>query len=311
MAPHTSSALRRTNTDAKSRRESQRLADQLLGSRNRAPAVPTIVASRSQAQKLVDDILGTRKRPAAAFARRQRPRNALREVLTKAKAEKLFEDGLGETRAKEHIRARRIPRRRREARRLNDPKERSYHWMLHEGNVHYARNASSFRSYTKINLRSKVYFGGETYGVLGIGSVELIAEDAYHKSRPCAITLHHVLHIPIAPANGISIPMLRKAGVAVSNSPDRWDLVRNDDEDAQLSWAVRIHSMFRLCLWDMEKMDLDWLPVPIELDTHSPGSADCFADAHEVEKYGQAGRIIDNLEYWTGNRCDDQVAVSC
>ncbi|KAK4896390.1 hypothetical protein LTR27_005602 [Elasticomyces elasticus] len=292
MAPHTSSALLRTNADARSRRESQRLADQLLGSRNRAPAVPTIVTSRSQAQKLVDDILGTRKRPAAAFARRQRPRNALREVLTKAKAEKLFEDGLGETR-------------------LDEPKERSYHWMLHEGNVHYARNASSFRSYTKINLRSKVYFGGETYGVLGIGSVELIAEDAYHKSRPCAITLHNVLHIPKAPANGISIPMLRKAGVAVSGSPDRWDLVRNDDEDAQLSWAVRIHNMFKLCLWDMEKMDLDWLPVPVELDTHSPGSADCFADAHEVEKYGHAGRIIDNLEYWTGTRCDDQVAVSC
>ncbi|KAK5675335.1 hypothetical protein LTS10_012101 [Elasticomyces elasticus] len=300
MAPHTSSALRRTNADARSRRESQRLADELLGSRNRAPAVPTIVTSRSQAQKLVDDILGTRKRPAAAFARRQRPRNALREVLTKGKAEKLFEDGLGETRAKEHIRARRIPRRRREARRLDDPKERSYHWMLPKAT-----------SYTKINLRSKVYFGGETYGVLGIGSVELIAEDAYHKSRPCAITLHNVLHIPKAPANGISVPMLRKAGVAVSSSPDRWDLVRNDDEDAQLSWAVRIHNMFRLCLWDMEKMDLDKLPVPVELNTYSSGSADCFADAREVEKYGHAGRIIDNLEYWTGTRCDDHVAVSC
>ncbi|KAK3630338.1 hypothetical protein LTR56_017514 [Elasticomyces elasticus] len=291
MAPHTFSALRRTNTDARSRRESQRLADQLLGSRNRAPAVPTIVTSRSQAQKLVDDLLGNRKRPLAAFARTQHPRNALREVLTKAKAEKLFEDGLGETRAEEHIRARRIPRRRREARRLDEPKERS--------------------SYTKINLRSKVYFGGETYGVLGIGSVELIAEDAYHKSRPCAITLHNVLHIPKAPANGISIPMLRKAGVAVSNSPDRWDLVRNDDEDAQLSWAVRIHSMFRLCLWDMDKMDLDILPVPKELNTHSSGSADCFTDAREVEKYGHAGRIIDYLEYWVGTRCDDQVAVGC
>ncbi|KAK5711038.1 hypothetical protein LTR15_012684 [Elasticomyces elasticus] len=290
MVPHTSSALRRTNADARSRRESQRLAYQLLGSRNRAPAVPTIVTSRSQAQKLVDDLLGSRKRPLAAFARTQRPRNALREVLTKAKAEKLFEDGLGETRAKQHIRARRIPRRRREARRLDEPKERSYHWMLHEGNV---------------------YFGGETYGVLGIGSVELIVEDAYHKSRPCAITLHNVLHIPKAPANGISIPMLRTAGVAVSNSQDRWNLVRNDDEDAQLSWAVRIHSMFRLCLWDMDKMDLDISPVPKELNTHSSGSADCFADAREVEKYGHAGRVIDDLEYWVGTRCDDQVAVSC
>ncbi|KAK5690550.1 hypothetical protein LTR97_012103 [Elasticomyces elasticus] len=276
-----------------------------------APAVPTIVTSRSQAQKLVDDILGTRKRPLAAFARSQRPRTALRETLNKAKAEKLFENILGETRAEEHKRARRIPRRRREAKRLDQPPERSYQWMLHEGNVHYARNSSSFRSYTQVNLRSEVYLGGQTYGVLGIGSVELIAEDAYHKSRPCAITLHSVLHVPKAPTNGISVPMLRKAGVALSNGEDRCNLVRSDDEDAQLSWATRIHNMFRLCLWDEERMDTDMVPVPFELDTHSPGSADCFAEADDVAEQGHAGRINQRIEYWVGTRCDDQVAVGC
>ena len=175
--------------------------------------------SRRNAELLAADIFGTKRLPPA---RPTKPiithRNGKRPINRK-KAEELAAEILGwkadfqEERRKGG--RRRQLRKRLVRRRQGKEQKRCWDWMLHQGNVHYACNASSFPTYTKLTSTHSERLGLGTYGAIGIGTVNLAAPRAYGAPDVCTITLFDVLHVPSMPCNGISTLRMAKAGTDV------------------------------------------------------------------------------------------------
>ncbi|BCS23895.1 uncharacterized protein APUU_40339S [Aspergillus puulaauensis] len=81
---------------------------------------------------------------------------------------------------------------------------RCWDWILVPGNMHYAKNRSSFRTYRrapgKINKNR----------VLGVGTVELKVQRAPDDQRPNTLVLEDVLHLPNAVCNGLCVGKYRE-----------------------------------------------------------------------------------------------------
>ncbi|RMZ02038.1 hypothetical protein D0860_07377 [Hortaea werneckii] len=88
----------------------------------------------------------------------------------------------------------------------HDPSTRPcYDWYLHSGNVHFARDRSTFTSYVPLDattLRSVAF--DQTIGAVGIGYVELQVKVSPRSNEIRTLQLRDVFHIPTAPCNGLS-----------------------------------------------------------------------------------------------------------
>jgi hypothetical protein len=77
-------------------------------------------------------------------------------------------------------------------------RRRCYDWMIVSGNCHYAKNRSSFKTYTHIQGTA----GGAA--VIGVGSVELLVKRSPEGPGTKKLVLDDVLHIPSAICNGFN-----------------------------------------------------------------------------------------------------------
>ncbi|KAB8232218.1 uncharacterized protein BDW43DRAFT_110733 [Aspergillus alliaceus] len=82
---------------------------------------------------------------------------------------------------------------------------RCWDWIVTDGNCHYAKNRSTFRSYRRAP--------GKVAGsrVLGVGSVELRVRRRSGDNQTNTLVLDNVLHMPNARCNGLSLPKYREA----------------------------------------------------------------------------------------------------
>ena len=154
------------------------------------------------------------------FQQRNVPRN--NGIPSNALAEKLTADIFGQRRWEEDNTARERVTARRAARDTDKPRRRNRDWMLHDGNLYYAKKGASFRvgGYTKLDLVTRMRVGLGDLGAIGIGTVDIIAERALDSADICVITPHDVLHVPLAPCNGISICHLQDADIRIAMLQD-------------------------------------------------------------------------------------------
>ena len=80
-------------------------------------------------------------------------------------------------------------------------------WLLHRGNVHFARDRSSFcDDYVPISATATSANNSQQLSVIGIGTVKLDVQRQLSQAKTSTISWFNVLHIPSARCNGISIP---------------------------------------------------------------------------------------------------------
>ncbi|KAL4922761.1 hypothetical protein BDW62DRAFT_2713 [Aspergillus aurantiobrunneus] len=83
-------------------------------------------------------------------------------------------------------------------------KNRCWDWILVPGNMHWAKNRSSFRTYRRAPSRI------DNNRVLGVGTVELRVRRAPDDDRPNTLVLEDVLHMPGAVCNGLCLGKYRE-----------------------------------------------------------------------------------------------------
>lgn len=177
------------------------------------------------------------------------------------------------------------------------PKKRCYDWMIHEGDIHYARNGSSFTAYTKIDATACHIPGyGEEYRAIGIGTVKLTASRAPDCASLCEITLHDVLHIPAMPCNGISESKMKEAGLQVVGGRCGPAVLGTDG--VELFCGSMLHMFYRrVALSGLPEgecpLDEDGAPIPISLSSTNP---------RRVMELGSAARLIKDLRRRLGYR---------
>jgi len=165
--------------------------------------------------------------------------------------------------------------------------------MLHDGNVHYARNGSAFRSggYTKLDLPTTTRLDIEDFGAIGIGTVDLMAQRAVGAPDICAITLHDVLHIPAAPCNGISIEKLEAADVHVATGEGGCVMTQKQTTE-QLFAGTRVGWLFRVALYGEPAEDSSLH----EMELVRPSAASLLAREEKLVRLGDAARLFQDIE---------------
>ncbi|KAK4539519.1 hypothetical protein LTR36_010864 [Oleoguttula mirabilis] len=247
--------------------------------------------ARKEAQELVDEILGKR----------------VREPVVGA-AGKLAAEIFGKRRKKENTEARRRQRARLAARTHDNPQSRCRNWMLHEGNVHYARNGSAFRNggYTKLDLRTRTRLGVKDYGAIGIGTVDIVCQRGVGGPDPCVVTMHDVLHVPSAPCSGISIAKLRDADVEAMLGRGGCVMVQKHTTE-QMFAGTRVGRLFRVSLFGESAGE----SPPEQLRFERPFAISLMANEDDVMRFGRAAREIQGVEHVIGAVCGKNHGVSC
>ncbi|KAK5129693.1 hypothetical protein LTR08_002962 [Meristemomyces frigidus] len=93
-------------------------------------------------------------------------------------------------------------------------------WIIHDGNVDFARSRAAFHTYTAVDGYALSGNGLQRLPVIGIGWVKIPIDLPYGYTPPIAVP--NVLHIPSARCNGLSHDLLEKAD-CVSTMPDPED----------------------------------------------------------------------------------------
>ncbi|KNG87515.1 hypothetical protein ANOM_003811 [Aspergillus nomiae NRRL 13137] len=120
---------------------------------------------------------------------------------------------------------------------------RCWDWIVTDGNCHYAKNRSTFRSYR----RAPGKIAGSR--VLGVGSVELRVRRRSGDGEINTLVLDNVLHMPNARCNGLSLPKYRETHplAGVDGEGDHVE-ARSDDGSEPEWYAERYHGLPRVVL---------------------------------------------------------------
>ncbi|KAB8261937.1 hypothetical protein BDV32DRAFT_147932 [Aspergillus pseudonomiae] len=120
---------------------------------------------------------------------------------------------------------------------------RCWDWIVTDGNCHYAKNRSTFRSYR----RAPGKIAGSR--VLGVGSVELRVRRRSGDGAINTLVLDNVLHMPNARCNGLSLPKYRETHplAGVDGEGDHVE-ARSDDGSEPEWYAERYHGLPRVVL---------------------------------------------------------------
>ncbi|OGM49142.1 FAD dependent oxidoreductase [Aspergillus bombycis] len=120
---------------------------------------------------------------------------------------------------------------------------RCWDWIVTDGNCHYAKNRSTFRSYR----RAPGKIAGSR--VLGVGSVELRVRRRSGDGEINTLVLDNVLHMPNARCNGLSLPKYRETHplAGVDGEGDHVE-ARSDDGSEPEWYAERYHGLSRVVL---------------------------------------------------------------
>lgn len=176
---------------------------------------PDLSITRAEAQQIADHLFSRRRRL-------QAKQDTFQKVIDKHRREKRWD----RRKQVERLRARRggplfrktTPESQitRIHKIVEPPKSRCWDWILHSGDIHYAKNASTFLHYTKIDAYAhNIPPNSPPIKALGIGTVKVNAMRALDSENICEITLHDVLHIPQMPCNGISQMKLEEMGLRI------------------------------------------------------------------------------------------------
>ncbi|KAI7481683.1 hypothetical protein KC351_g6219 [Hortaea werneckii] len=130
----------------------------------------------------------------------------------------------------------------------HDPSTRPcYDWYLHSGNVHFARDRSTFTSYVPLDattLRSVAF--DQTIGAVGIGYVELQVKVSPRSNEIRTLQLRDVFHIPTAPCNGLSdMEIGIEHDLTVSYGRPYWKMYSSEPEETPFCYGVT-DRLFRL-----------------------------------------------------------------
>ncbi|KAI7260270.1 hypothetical protein KC343_g1895 [Hortaea werneckii] len=130
----------------------------------------------------------------------------------------------------------------------HDPSTRPcYDWYLHSGNVHFARDRSTFTSYVPLDattLRSVAF--DQTIGAAGIGHVELQVKVSPQSNETRTLQLRDVFHIPTAPCNGLSdMEIGIEHDLTVSYGRPYWKMYSSGPEETPFCYGVT-DRLFRL-----------------------------------------------------------------
>ncbi|EAW08320.1 uncharacterized protein ACLA_030530 [Aspergillus clavatus NRRL 1] len=107
---------------------------------------------------------------------------------------------------------------------------RCWDWIVVDGNCHYAKNRSTFRSYRRAPGRI-----GRSR-VLGIGTVELEVQRAPRDPRSNKLVLEDVWHMPDARCNGLSAPTYKAANPPLSVETQGEHCQAKKEEDGEAQW---------------------------------------------------------------------------
>lgn len=183
--------------------------------------------------------------------------------------------------------------------------------MIHDGDVHYARNASSFQTYTRIDINANDAMGLGDSRAIGIGTVFLKAKRTDDSDEVTGLTLHDVLHISDMPCNGISYSKLQDANLGFTTESFSALVVMNPS-GVPLFHARHEYGLYRVVL-DQEPVGESPLA---EFDAESSDLKDYLSltaeDTERIARLGQAARVIQDAELRPGFRpWKDGFEVEC
>ncbi|KAL1303297.1 hypothetical protein AAFC00_006703 [Neodothiora populina] len=85
-----------------------------------------------------------------------------------------------------------------------------YDWLLQQKGIHYTRNATWFTTYTPLNISLSSGLWCQGIGTVTLSPLlqQLPNTGSHHGNNNSQIILRDVLHLPKAPCNGISLPLM-------------------------------------------------------------------------------------------------------
>lgn len=119
-------------------------------------------------------------------------------------------------------------------------RRRCWDWIVSSGNVHYAKNRSSFKSYRHISLEVQTSNG--IIRIIGVGRVELKAK-LPESDEISELVLKNVLHVPDALCNGFSPSRLKSSYFERGNN-----VIGGDKDEEALCCVEEFHGLSRLVL---------------------------------------------------------------
>lgn len=191
------------------------------------------------------------------------------------------------------------------------PYRRCMDWMVHSGDIHYARNSSSFYSYTRIDAKASRSLELGDVRALGIGTVFLQARKEADSDEVTGLRLHDVLHIPSMPCNGISFSRLQAANLEYETDV-HGDFVAKNPSQVPMFHGMHEYGLYRLAL---DQDPIGESPLAVSHDEHDDLSNALSLSAKntkKIAKLGQASRDIDDIERRDGFRpWKDGFEVEC
>ena len=255
----------------------------------------SLVLDPAQAQILADVLFSKANRERAK-------RDTFKRIHDRRRIEKRQRNRI--VRDRRNARVERKPdSRRRQVRTLElalKPKIRCWDWVVHDGDIHYACNASSFSTYTKVDAYVHNISGeGAPVKAIGIGTVNLTAMRALESDNVCEIVLHNVLHLPKMPCNGISLARLEAEEVSMVVWKTARDLQVTEPTGAWMFCGTREGNLHRVAIHD-DVGRASTLDRGLRLRDVSL----CASDPERIATLGEAERKIHAVKEERGFRID-------
>ncbi|KAF7971396.1 hypothetical protein HWV62_21234 [Athelia sp. TMB] len=171
-------------------------------------------------------------------------------------------------------------------------------WMAVSGEVHYARNRSSFSEYTPISaIASNIVPGLPSMRVIGIGTVRLQVLKRKGSDDANEIVLKGVMHIPTAVCNGFhAMNYMRESGNGLTLADDCWQgfsVARDGSHQREPVWYAEDVGLFDI--GGLGRLKLAGIPQGESPVAGSPDTQDA-AFSLSIILTEEERRVVDSLK---------------
>lgn len=126
-----------------------------------------------------------------------------------------------------------------------------YDWILHSGNVHYARDRSIFSTYVSISAEAQTSVGSR-FTIAGMGTISIEVLREPDSTETMTLNLRNVLHLPNSKCNGFSLSRCAQAfpNLVISFANDAHRTLVDKASDKGICYGIPFAGLSKLALAD-------------------------------------------------------------